>query len=244
MNEYKSQIDDMVWSYSRLATFENCKYEFYLNYIVDNDEEYLSECNFYAEVGSFVHQILAMIFNGELTPEEATQYYIDNYEDNVLYRTRQSIMDKTFEACANYFSDVEFNWLNNYDILGVELETKVNVGGYHFIGFIDLLLRDKNDGKIVVVDHKSSEYPFKRNGEIKNKLSDKFESYKKQMYLYSHAVKEQFGEFPKELRWNHFKDKGRIATIPFNQTLSFFYCTQICNFRNSCEYCKSEDWRD
>ena len=81
------------------------------------------------------------------------------------------------------------------------------------------------------------------------------------MYLYSHAVKQIYGEFPKEIRWNHFKDGGKFATINFLQneydevikwfkntihsiqneddfepSLEYFYCSNLCNFRNSCEY--------
>ena len=252
----------MVWSYSRLTSFEHCKYEFYINYIVNRDEEiYLSEGNFYAEVGSYVHEILAMIFDGKLTPDDAVQYYVDHFDENVFYKTKQSTMEKTFEACANYFSEVDFSWLNNYEILGVEMETKFEVAGYNFIGFIDLLLRDKRDNKIVVVDNKSSEFPFKRDGGVKAKMVDTFDKYKKQMYLYCYAVKDKYGEFPKEITWNHFKDGGKFATIPFKQeeyddavkwmvntiktiekendfepNLSFFYCHNLCNFRNSCEY--------
>lgn len=260
MSEYKDDIDKMRWSYSRLTSFEHCKYEFYLNYIVNDDEEYLSEGNFYAEVGSFVHEILAMIFEGKLTPDEASQYYVDNFDDNVFYKTKQSTMDKTFETCANYFADVDFGWLNDYEILGVEMENKFQIEGYDFIGYIDLLVRDKRDGKIVVIDNKSSEYPFRLDGKVKAKSKQSFENYKKQMYLYSYAVMEKYGEFPKEITWNHFKD-NKIATIPFvkseyDETVKwfvdtihviekeqnfepnkdFFYCHNLCNFRNSCEY--------
>ena len=81
------------------------------------------------------------------------------------------------------------------------------------------------------------------------------------MYLYCHAVKQLYGDFPKEMTWNHFKDKGQLATIPFVEseyqetmkwfwdslkeieqekdfepTEEFFYCNNLCNFRNSCEY--------
>lgn len=268
MCEYKEDIDKMRWSYSRLTSFEHCKYEFYLNYIVNDDNEYLSEGNFYAEVGSFVHEILAMIFNGELTPDEASQYYVDNFDNNVFYKTRKSTMDKTFETCADYFASVDFGWLNDYEILGVELEVKFKLEGYDFVGYIDLLLRDKRDGKIVVVDNKSSEYPFKLNGDVKAKSKHSFENYKKQMYLYSYAVMEKYGEFPKEITWNHFKDGGKFATIPFKKdeydtavkwfvdtihtieqetdydvTLDYFYCTNLCNFRNSCEYAKTATWK-
>lgn len=278
MSDYKKEIDNMQWSYSRVNSFEHCKYEFYLNYIVDDDSEYLSENNFYAEVGSYVHEILAMIFDGTIKPEEAADYYIEHFDDSVFYKTRQSIMDKTFENCADYFCEADFSWLNNYEILGVELECKFKIKEYNFIGYIDLLLRDKRDNRIVIVDNKSSAYPFRVDGKVKAKEKDSFEKYKKQMYLYSYAVKEKYGELPKEIAWNHFKDGGRFAVIPFEkeefdesikwftdsikairnekefpsileeledpkeQNKEYFYCTNLCNFRNSCEYCKSLEW--
>ena len=261
MHKYKDDIDKMQWSYSRLTSFENCKYEFYLNYIINNDEEYLPEGNYYAEVGSFVHEILAKIFNGELTPDEAMQYYVDNYDNDVFYKTRESTMDKTFETCADYFATVDFGWLNDYKILGVEKEVKFKIEDYDFIGYIDLLLRDKRNGKIVILDHKSGDYPFKRNGTIKANSKQSFENYKRQMYLYAYAVYDKYGEYPKEIAWNHFKDGGKIATISFDKNefdnvikwaidtihiiekesgyepnIDYFYCNNLCNFRNSCEY--------
>ena len=154
----------MRWSYSRLTSFERCQYEFYLNYIVNDNSKYLSEGNFYAEVGIFVHEILAKIFNGELTPDEASRYYMDNYANNVFYKTKKTSMKKTFELCAEYFATVDFCWLNDYEILGVEHKVEFEIDGYSFVGYIDLLLKDKRDGEIVIVDHKSSPYPLKSDG--------------------------------------------------------------------------------
>lgn len=222
----------------------------------------MSESNFYAEVGSYVHEILAMVFKGELKVEDALQYYIDNYDNYVHQKVYKSIMDKSFETIADYFANLDVEWLKDYEILGVELEKRFTVDKYNFIGFIDLLLRDRRDGKIVVLDHKSSKYPFnKKNGEIKKTSQQSFESYKKQMYLYCHAVYQTYGEFPKEITWNHFKDGGQFATIPFKHSEyqesikwfkdtikmieneeSFepsehlFYCSNLCNFKSSCEY--------
>lgn len=215
MSNYEQEISKMKWSYSRLTCFEHCKYEFFLNYIVKDDEEYLAEGNYYAEVGSFVHEILEKIFKGELSPDEASEYYVTHYDDNVFYKARESTMEKTYEACADYFANVDFSWLNDYEILGVEKSINYKLCDYNFVGFIDLLLRDKSDGKIIIVDNKSSEYPFRKDGKVKAKLKDTFDKYKKQMYLYAHAVESEYGELPKELWWNHFKDCGQISKIPF-----------------------------
>lgn len=263
--EVKNEIDKMRWSYSRLSCFEHCKYAFYLKYIINDDNAYLAEGNYYAEVGSFVHEILAMIFNGELTIDEAPQYYADHFDEAVCYKVKQSTMDKTYEACADYFAMVDFEWLRDYDILGVELETKLTIDGYDFIGFIDLLLKNKKTGEIWLIDHKSAAYPLKKNGEILAKSKESFESYKKQMYLYCHAVKEMFGDFPTQITWNHFKE-GKLATISFDKkeydaamkwfsetihtiekesefeaTQDFFYCSTLCDFRNCCEYKKFKE---
>ena len=249
------------WSYSRVSCFGHCKYEFYLGYIINDDEQYLSENNYYAEVGSFVHEILAMVFSGELNVDDALEYFMSHYDDRVFYQTKQSVMDKTYQTLLDYFAKLNVDWLKYYDVLGVELKTEFQLDDYNFIGFIDLLLRDKRHGGILVLDHKSSDYPFKQNGEVKKSSQQSFELYKKQMYLYCHAIKQIYGEFPKEITWNHFKDGGRFATIPFskkeyNETISwfrktlksieeekeyepsvdFFYCRNLCNFRNSCEY--------
>lgn len=266
MSEYKDKIDGMMWSYSRIACYDNCPYAFYLKYIIDDEKQYLAEGNYYAEVGSYVHAILEKILNGELSVDDASQYYVNHFEDNVFYETWQSAMDKTYEACADYFASVDFNWLKDYEVLGVEQEIKVEIDGYSFIGYIDLLLRHKETKEIYVVDHKSSAYPFKKDGKSILKKSEKdFAKYKKQMYLYCKYVYDTYGEYPKWIAWNHFKDQ-KIAKIQFSEeeyreallwleneiqkikkddtfeaNIDFFYCTQICEFRSSCEYINQEE---
>lgn len=166
MSDYRAKIDSMVWSYSRLTLFAQCKYAFYLKYLLEDNNEYIAEGNYFAEVGSFVHEILAMIFNGELSIDDAAQYFVDNFDDHVFYSTKQKVMDKTFEACANYFCEVSFDWLKDFDVLGVEEKNNFTIGNYAFIGFIDLLLRDKESGDIILIDHKSAGYPLKKSGKV------------------------------------------------------------------------------
>ena len=261
MNEYKEKIDKMIWSYSRVSCYSHCPYSFYLKYIVEDDEQYLAEGNYYAEVGQYVHSILEKIFNNELSVDDASEYFVEHFDENVFYETKQSAMDKTYEACADYFATVNFDWLKDFEILGVEKEIKVEIDGYKFIGYIDLLLREKKTNDIYIIDHKSSTYPFKKDGKtVLKKAEEDFEKYKKQMYLYCKGVFDEFGEYPKWIVWNHFKHQ-KIAKIPFLKieydnslnwfkdiihkievdeeyegNFEFFYCTTMCDFRNSCEY--------
>lgn len=267
VESYLNEINDMRWSYSRVTAYEQCPYAWYLQYIVNDDDEYPQEENYYSQVGGFVHRILAMVFEGKLKAEEAFSYFINNFDSNVPAITYGNVMDSTYDKCAEYLSDPDNinKLISGYEIIGIEQKAEFVLDGHKFIGFIDLLLRDKEDGKLVIVDHKSGEYPLKANGKVKANAKS-FEKYKRQLYLYARWVKEKYGEFPKELAWNHFKDGGKIARIPFdideyNEAIAwfmseisaiksdeefepkkdFFYCNNLCAFRSSCEYKDEED---
>ncbi len=266
MSDYKEKIDNMVWSYSRLSSYEQCAYDFYLKYLLQLFSEYLPENNYYAEIGSYVHLILEKVLKGELKQEEAIHYFVNNYDDHIFYKTKESIMDNSFEMCAAYLRELDFNWLKDFDIIGVEQKISTviedeNGKGYQFTGYIDLAIQNKDDGEIYVIDHKSAAYPLKADGKtILKKHLHTFESYKRQLYLYSKYIFEKYGKFPKMLMWNHFKDQ-KINAIPFNEAeynqairwfldtihkiekdetyepnYDYFFCNHICEFRDSCEY--------
>lgn len=254
-------------SFSSLDCFDKCKYMYYIKYVLGEDgaEEYLAEGNYYAEVGSFMHEILAKIFEGTLSIDDAPNYFIEHYDESVFYKVKKSIMDKIYDLCLDYLATEDFSWTKGYEVVGVELRTELTIQGYNFLGFIDLLLRNTETSEYWLIDHKSAPYPFRKDGTgVLAKSKKSFESYKRQMYLYCHAVKQLYGEFPQKITWNHFKEK-KLATIPFQMeeyedtikwfsetikkieeeenfepTKEFFHCTFICDYRNCCEYKKYE----
>ena len=260
---YSDKINGMTWSFSRITSYIQCKYQFYLKYIVCDDEAYLPEGNFYAEVGSYVHEILEKIFNKQLDVNDASQYFVDHFDENVFYEIQKKQMDKSFEQCAEYFADLEVDWLNEFAVCGVEKKIDIEIEGYKFTGYIDLLLQDKDTGDYIVIDHKSAKYPLsKRTHKVLKAQEESFEKYKKQMYLYCNAIKKEYGVFPKYIMWNYFKENDAVK-ICFNEkeyneairwfidaihdiekendfepTIDFFYCNNLCEFRNSCEYKK------
>ena len=256
----------MRWSYSRLSAFRHCKYEFYLNYIIADDSVYLNEGNFYAENGSYVHEILEMVFKGTLPIDEAAEFYVNHFDEHVFYKTRPSIMDKKINASIDYLANVDFDWLKGYEILGVEKEMKFQIEGHDMLAYIDLLLRDRETGDIIVMDHKSGSYPLTKSGKVAKNYEKTFEGYKHQAYIYACGIEAEYHTFPKIFCWNHFTDGGRFVELPFsvedyNETIrwvsetiaeaeqeedfpdsrDFFYCTQLCGFRKSCEYAQG-DW--
>ena len=254
-------LDDIVWSFSTLHSYENCPYGFYLKKV---DKSEINEGNFYAEAGSFLHDINAKLFDGTLKIDDAIDYYIDNYENNVVYTAKQSTMEKKYNQGIEYLVSFDVEKMKNYDVLGVEKEVNFEIEGNKFIGFIDLLLRDKKTKKILLVDHKSLDHFMKKDGTpLKNQLPH-FEAYSKQMYLYSKAIYEEYGEYPDRIIWNHFFDQ-QITDIPFNindyedslkwavNVISEIYkdkkfnakqtymmCKVLCGYRNSCCYANEE----
>ena len=257
---YKQQLKEMVWSHSRINSFDNCPYEFYLHYLLDNDSIYPPDNNYYAEVGSFVHLILEKIFKKEIGIDEACQFFVDEYDNYITYEVKPSIMDKTFDKVITFFSESDFTWIDDYEILGVEQKIEFKIGS------IDLLLRDKQDGKMVIVDHKSMSNPFGKKGKIKKNSEHNFLTYIKQAYLYAYGVYQLYNEYPKEFMWYLFKDEGKRPTIKFELSncentiqnilssihkieqerdfepnLNYFYCNNLCNYRNCCEYKYDKD---
>lgn len=84
---------------------------------------------------------------------------------------------------------------------------RFEINGYKFTGYIDLLLREKDTGKIVLIDHKSSKYPYGKKGKLLKSEKDKFQQYKRQLYLYSIQVFNEYGVFPDRIGWNYFGDR-------------------------------------
>lgn len=257
---YAKQVNDMTFSFSRLNSFCQCKYSWYKKYI----EKCEGIGSYHAENGKLMHHIAEMVAKKELPIEDAATYYMDEYE-YIGYETKKTTMENTFEKCLDFLCQTDWIDEEKYEILCVEKKYEFMVGKYKFVGYIDLLLRDKETNEIICCDYKSSNHFFKKNGEVLKNASKQFEEYCKQMYLYSKAVYEEYDEFPSKICWIHFKDEGKLSIIDFDEeeykkalewakstisgikkeeeflpTKDWFYCNNLCNFRNICEYMDDE----
>lgn len=256
---YKAELDAMIWSFSRLHSYEQCPYKFYLSYI----EEDKGIDNFYAENGKILHSIHEKILKNELQIEKCIEYYLDEF-DCITENEKPNIMKNTKEACISYLENLDLSQLDDYEILGIELQVNTKIGKYNMIGYIDLLLKNKTTQEIIILDHKSAKYMMKKNGiDILKGKEDDLLAYKRQLYLYSKYVIENYGT-PTYLVWNHFKDNKICkvdfieeeykATIDwfkkllkniykdkeFKASKSFVMCNSLCGYRKSCVY-KNEE---
>lgn len=250
----------MVWSFSRLSSYHQCPYGFYLKYIQCNK----GRPNFFGQYGSFVHEILEMYVKEEISLFEISQYYEENFSKyitcdaptNKYVDIRQSYYDKGLD----YLDNIDLI-LDEYEILGVEKEVRFSIGGYEMIGYIDLLLKNREDGSITVLDHKSASLKFKKNGEVSKTDLEHVLNFKRQLYLYSMAVINEFKVEPKFLKWNLFKER-KWLTVEFDHNEykealqwaedtvkqieqetawlpnpSKYFCWNICDMRNcACEF--------
>jgi hypothetical protein len=242
------KLKEKVWSFSSINTYDTCPHCFKLIYI----DEIQKIDNAFAEFGKFCHLLLQKYFSGEIEFFELSQLYQDEYEVQVLHKFpnfSNGLGDRYYQDGLEYFNSFE-GLPENYRIIGVEHEINLILSGKKFIGYIDLILQDKADGKYIIVDHKSK-------SRFKSKKEK--EHYLYQLYLYALYIYNQYGEYPKELWFNLFR-KNDIIKEPFREekikeTLNWFdmtidlicsdtcyckkvnsfYCNQLCGVRNHCD---------
>lgn len=243
----------MEWSYSRINSFSDCPYGWFLKYILGLPKT----PNFYSQYGKFMHTILQKYFNGELKKRELVSYYVSRFEARVTMRPqRDSTYIKYYQDGLDYLS--WFSW-KPCEVLGVEREVTYLIGGKPARGFIDL---EENDGGIILTDHKSADIKPKSTRKKPTKDDIKLDEMFRQLYLYSKAVYKDYGKYPKLLRFNPFRNDEFIEE-PFSKTkleetenwainqievitnneswypnIDYFYCNFLCDMRENCEYYK------
>lgn len=267
MKDYKQILENKIWSFSSLQTYNQCPYEFYLKYLLrdENGEPiYNAVENFYGVYGKFCHGLLEQIFQHKISLDEAYELYQTEYDQTIAgFNVKDTTIDKYFYQGLSYFSSLTNDMISDYKILGVEKKVDFMIEGYKFVGYIDLLLQNLSTGDILVIDHKSSEFPLGKRGHVKKAKQKSYNAYKRQLYLYSKAIYEEYHQYPKMLVWNYFKE-GEILKLPFEydeyiaalewgvntiheiekdveyqEHFDHFYCTQLCGYRlgtRTCEY--------
>ena len=102
-------MDTMTWSFSRLNSYYNCAYEWYLHYL----ECSKSENGFFGEYGSLIHKILEKYIKGELSLFDLNQYYEENFNESVPH---DAPPNKYVDIRQSYY-DKGIEYLNNIDLV-------------------------------------------------------------------------------------------------------------------------------
>lgn len=259
-------LDTMTWSFSRCNY--TCLYEFDLHYIECNDVT----DSFFGQFGTFCHLILQKYADGELDLFELAQYYEDHFDEEVWmdapFTKGGDLKESYFYKGLEFFENLT-PFLDEYEVLGVEKEIHFQIDGHDFVGYIDLLLRENETGRIIIWDWKSGSIKLLKNGEVSKakKEQEHFLEFKRQLYLYSIPILEEYGRVD-ALHWGLFKD-GNNLEVPWNleefeASKSWaknqidnlynrevwppkdgagdkdYYCRNLCGQRENCEYCTPE----
>lgn len=204
----KEMLDNRVWSFSSVNSYNNCPKCFYLSYLQDPPLEKVE--NAFAQWGTLGHSLFERYVDGDLELFELGDKYEEEYEDAVTLpfppNKYVDLNESYYKNGRNYFE----NWNgfpDDWELVESEKEIHLNINGNAFIGFIDLIVRDKKTGDYIIVDHKSK-------SKFKNEKEQ--EEYARQLYLYSLHIKEEFGKYPTYLIFNMFR-AGQVVKIKFNE---------------------------
>ena len=262
MSMYDFIIDGIRFSYSSLTTFERCPYSFKLIYL----EPKPRLDNFYSDYGKFAHDCMEKFFRKELDSFELSDYYRENYEKKVVTYPppmQYQLYEKYREQGQLFFDNFSFD-LEKYEVISVEDKLDFDIEGVPFTARPDLLLRENLTDKIILYDYKTS-IPFKISRYTQNETEDKtkIHGYRKQLHLYAYGVekirklpvddiviwfvrdgrmyplKRDKAETKKTILWlqNIVKDLKNEELFTYNNSSQYF-CNNLCNVRESCEYHK------
>lgn len=211
---------------------------------------------FYTSYGKFMHKLIEEYYKKEITKEQALlRFYRDFSKEVRGKRPQESTVQKYIKAGAKYFREFQ---PFNYDMVDIEKKVEFSIGGYNFVGYIDYI-GIKNDN-YYIIDNKSRELK-PRSNRAKPTLKDKeLDLMLRQLYLYSAAIKQEYGEFPKALCFNCFR-AGVFIEEPFDikeyektiewavklieeikevddfyPTADYFFCNNICQYGSTCFY--------
>lgn len=243
--EYQKIVDEMTWSFSRLNY--SCEFCWLQNYILKNKEE--SKGNCFSDYGLIFHDdICEQYLKGNILLWQLEGIYKDKFSEIGDFPPNKYVVlkDKYYKEGFEFLKK-EFDFLEKYDIIAIEEKCETTLpSGKPFIGYIDLILKDKDDNYIV--------WDWKSKAKFKS-ISER-NDYARQLYMYSKHVKEKYNKYPKQLVFYHLRtqkqtiipfDKemyneafewaeNQIKTLrnmeEFNVTESYFFGRYLCNYRD------------
>lgn len=213
--------------------------------------------NYFSDYGTWAHQLLEQYAKNNIPCFALAEAYQEGYDEAVSHRPPpfpKGMAEKYYEAGLRYFETFD-GFGDEWEIAvidekpAVECRFEIDIGGYPFVGVADLVLKHKETGEIMVVDHKSKS---------KNSMDKEIGVYRRQLYVYAEFIRQKLGVFPSILRFNMFKE-GYFIDEPFdieahNETMdwivdtiesillesewkvskSSYFCKFICSVLDDC----------
>lgn len=192
-------------SYSQYGMYSTCQEQYKLNYI---DKLGTSSANIHTIFGSAMHETIQHFLTVmyEVTKKQALQLDLEKMLYNQLVEHFNKENEKmedgmypcTKEELGEFFEDGKLiltyfrNKLDKlysksgFELLAIEQRLNAEIKpGVHFIGFIDVLLKDKTTGEVIIIDLKTS-----TKGWSKYQKNDKVKT--SQMLLYKKFYSDKY----------------------------------------------------
>jgi RecB family exonuclease len=167
-----------IWSYSKLTSFEECAYSYYLQRI----KKVKSKQNIWGLLGGLVHTQCELLIRQETTKENAIKELLSKLDDaelaGIIFPTKQ--MEENYkQSLIHYFERFELPDVKSFKIEQKEfLELDDN---NVLIGFIDFIIQHHDDS-IEIIDFKTSSKFSKED--LKKKA--------RQLVIYSEMLKQRY----------------------------------------------------
>jgi hypothetical protein len=160
LQEIKQKYNtDRLWSWSRMNTFLNSKYEYLLKYILKAEEDRCDSC--YTTLGTICHDTLDRFYEDKIKYKDMISDYNDGFTTAITIaglKFNRSDEEKNKSIGEKYNNNL-IHFFNNHTVydkqLLIEKPVVVNIGGNVFIGYIDALYKDDDDC-YHIIDFKSS----------------------------------------------------------------------------------------
>ena len=170
-----------IWSFSKLSSYHNCAYAWYLTYVLHEK----GEDNVYGVLGNSIHDCLELMCKDEMTIEEAKEKFKQDYDMckflgmNFPTENTEKKYIYDIEHAFDYFEKPKGR-LEEERYIEFEIENK------KFRGYVDLIIFDDEKKTIQVLDWKSSSRFSKRD----------LESHKVfQLILYSMYLEKEYPDY-------------------------------------------------
>lgn len=257
---------DTVWSFSRVNGFHSCPYGWYLRYKATSPAE--RKKLFFSEYGTFMHELLAAYYNGDMTAIQASREYTRSFGDRVLISDPPSekVLQSYYDAGKQHLEDLPDKPTEN--VLCTEKKMRFKIGKLKVVGIVDLVVQ--NGEKYKIVDHKSHALKPRSKSGRPLKTDAELDAYLRQLYLYAQAMHENLflfsddlaDQYPDALCFNCFRSGVTIeepfdlsklkeatdwfqdevkrieAESDFEPNIEPFKCKYICDVQDQCEYWK------
>lgn len=249
---YKPLVEDMTFSYSRLKAFQDCPYRWYLQYIRQEEEGE----TFFASFGRFVHELIARKLMGE-SADSLVLDYLTGFRDAVRGPPPSTSVFNSFFRSG--LEAVQRPLELDCKILLAEDWMYFHIDEMPFRGIVDVV-GQKEDGSLVIVDHKSRNLKPRSGRKTPTKTDEELDEYLRQLYLYAIPLSEIFGSIPDELVFHCYRT-GEIIREPFSVSafeearqwaldiyhkileissfppdVEYFKCSYLCGQQKNCEY--------